>query len=1069
MIGEWHNKMEGLFPVEMREIKFFCSSIDTNTCRRADILLNNKRTCEIQHSNISNKEIENRFNDWDKFGKEIIWLVDGNTDDVICEKLSSNNYLIIFNKSWKYKSFIKKYEYILLEINNKVFKIELQKIKNKMIELKEYKDINSVIEVLKTNPENIWDFWEGKNVIKCNLTIHQQGAGNGKTYGIWKSIAENIDKKTFIIITKQHSAKNVIYEELTDQIKRKEYHIKNLIEKTEKNTIKHFVIKYIHKQTKRECIVIIGTIDSFCYNLSDTQENGINFFSGILKTIKKNGMSKVSEYGFFKYAGQILYLNKQTEIWIDEAQDLENEYLYAMTRLMLDTNSDINIVGDKLQTLENEDNFLTSIIIEGLPNIKINIMEYKNDNRRIKVKDMYNRINKIIKFEKYSLPEIKCDTKLKEINYQTIEIIDSPMIYANDSDDEKINKYVSEIIELVDNEVDLNNYYPENFMFIFPIMKGNIIASELQTKLQEYWIKKFKNMGSITNEYWEKHNHNEYTQYVYLHKHTEGSCINTKDSIKATRIMSIRTSKGDGREVVFILGTTENSLKCVSKNDISLIYESHLHVALTRAKNKIYFGLVNNNDDIHSRFGEQGYVEFFPKLKKTFRLEKIYDIIDKKKIIELLDTNININDYLIKNEKIKDSENKEQVDWGYHCIKYNLYFYKVILNIVNNKDINSDFKKSQLNTVLKKLSTINIIEKKPIFFYDFLNKHQYCKKKCCKNGLKEFPLCNLSDKPKYNEYLDIIKKRMIKIQKYIKNNNFKKLKVFDSVILIYMIQLYSSLKFADMSPADLYNITHFFQIDSSKEKELLETVNKVDNIIENNLIIKNNNINWNIFKHIKLEANNNDFNINKLQFNIIGNTETEIYHIILKSDLSKLNFWDTMIEVLMERFLIYNPNSNNDKDIQKFQGKKINTFILILNENRIINIDWVWDNELKEDIKNEIKKCMFLYYSDYHKDIYKYLIDIKDIKNKGKYWGNKCDNSTPFEYISKKMKNDDYPNYIIKFFDEMHEKWINNLKSEVKEIYENNNKFYQILNKKLEIACDSYLGLSKINEIDEDF
>ena len=129
MIGEWHNKMEGLFPVEMREIKFFCSSIDTNTCRRADILLNNKRTCEIQHSNISNKEIENRFNDWDKFGKEIIWLVDGNTDDVICEKLSSNNYLIIFNKSWKYKSFIKKYEYILLEINNKVFKIELQKIK----------------------------------------------------------------------------------------------------------------------------------------------------------------------------------------------------------------------------------------------------------------------------------------------------------------------------------------------------------------------------------------------------------------------------------------------------------------------------------------------------------------------------------------------------------------------------------------------------------------------------------------------------------------------------------------------------------------------------------------------------------------------------------------------------------------------------------------------------------------------------------------------------------------------------------------------------------------------------
>ena len=39
------------------------------------------------------------------------------------------------------------------------------------------------------------------------LGVYQQGAGNGKTYGIWKSITENIDRKTYIIVTKQHSAK----------------------------------------------------------------------------------------------------------------------------------------------------------------------------------------------------------------------------------------------------------------------------------------------------------------------------------------------------------------------------------------------------------------------------------------------------------------------------------------------------------------------------------------------------------------------------------------------------------------------------------------------------------------------------------------------------------------------------------------------------------------------------------------------------------------------------------------------------------------------------------------------
>ena len=36
-----------------------------------------------------------------------------------------------------------------------------------------------------------------------------------------------------------------------------------------------------------------------------------------------------------------------------------------------------------------------------------------------------------------------------------------------------------------------------------------------------------------------------------------------------------------------------------SNNEKNIVYESHFHVALTRAKNKIYFGLQYNNDDIH--------------------------------------------------------------------------------------------------------------------------------------------------------------------------------------------------------------------------------------------------------------------------------------------------------------------------------------------------------------------------------------------------------------------------------------------------------------------------------------
>ena len=76
MPGIWHNKIENMFPKDMTEIKFVCS--DNNNSRIADVLLNKKTTCEIQHSFISREEISNRYNDWSGFGKDIIWFVDGN-------------------------------------------------------------------------------------------------------------------------------------------------------------------------------------------------------------------------------------------------------------------------------------------------------------------------------------------------------------------------------------------------------------------------------------------------------------------------------------------------------------------------------------------------------------------------------------------------------------------------------------------------------------------------------------------------------------------------------------------------------------------------------------------------------------------------------------------------------------------------------------------------------------------------------------------------------------------------------------------------------------------------------
>ena len=1032
MPGEWHTKMEKLFPKNMREVKFYCSSTSSNTCRRADICLSNTRTCEIQHSYIPEYEIVNRFNDWNKFGKEIIWLIDGNTGIEI-DKLSSGNYLIIFKEIWKYKSFIKKYDFILLEKDKLVFKIELNKIKSGMIELKEPKSLLETVNYLKTKPDKIWDFWQDDNVVKSKLSIYQEGAGNGKTFGIWKSIIENIDRKTYIIVTKQHTAKVVIYEELMDQILRFQngeqlFHIENLTDNSEENTEKHYVIKFTHKQSLRECKVIIGTIDSFCYNLSYSNAKGSEYFKGIVDNIVLKGATKIKN-GYMSFGRQYIQLSKECELWIDEVQDLPVNYLQAMCKLMYETSCSINVVGDKLQSLEFENNFVTSIEKEGLPNIEVVIKKPNNINRRIQVTNMAEKINDLINFEKYQLPKIECDNKIiKKKNINPIKIIDTPIIYTDETNNEKVNNYCNLVMDKYKFEVETNNYIPEDFIIVFPIMKNNVIAGELQTKIQEYWTK--------------KSNNNNYIQYVYLHKHTEGTVINTKDSINATRIISIRASKGDGRKVVFVFGITESSLKIVSNKEKRLVYESHLHVALTRAKNQIYFGLVKNNDDIHKRFLETGYVEYLPTISKKINLEKVTDLINKDKLIILLLKN-NISSEKILKKEI-NIQSKQPVDWGYHCIKYQTFFYNIILNIINNKYDNLSKEKSELFVNLEIISNYKIQEYNVNEFYKFLCTYQY-------KELPHFPICKLSDKPEYKNYYNIIKNAINNVQKKIKKNCIDKLNVYESIILIYMIQISHSQKYAEITPMDIYNITDFFQSNINKEIELLNNITNIRNIINTSGIQDYKNINWNILKHIELNSNNDYFKINKLQFPIIGNNETDIIHIVLETNISHLNFWDITIKILLERFLIYNPKSKHD--IIKFKNKKINTYLFLLDKNSFLKFDWDWDKLLLNEIKSEIKIVLEKYYQNNHNDIYKYFTYIKE--NKKELWEQEPDKIID-NIINHCNDNKNYPDYIIKVFEDI------NTKIEDEEEYDYVNKFVSFnnkLNKKLTKKIDKYLQL----------
>ena len=87
-------------------------------------------------------------------------------------------------------------------------------------------------------------------------------------------------------------------------------------------------------------------------------------------------------------------MNKKTQLWFDEAQDLPKEHIPAIAKLMLSYKVDIGVVGDKLQSLCHEENVFTNLstIAKYIKNVHPYIPKPTNKNRRINVKGLAEEI-----------------------------------------------------------------------------------------------------------------------------------------------------------------------------------------------------------------------------------------------------------------------------------------------------------------------------------------------------------------------------------------------------------------------------------------------------------------------------------------------------------------------------------------------------------------------------------------------------------------------------------------------------------------------------------------------------
>jgi hypothetical protein len=123
---EWHKNWQNKFDIVEEHIGN----------RIADAIVHDN-VIEFQHSYISIDEVKQRGIDYLAYNKKLNWIIDCNDSISIYER--GNIYLIKFIKdTWKYEHFISN-EFIFLNVNNRLFKINPSLVKSNMIDVREYK------------------------------------------------------------------------------------------------------------------------------------------------------------------------------------------------------------------------------------------------------------------------------------------------------------------------------------------------------------------------------------------------------------------------------------------------------------------------------------------------------------------------------------------------------------------------------------------------------------------------------------------------------------------------------------------------------------------------------------------------------------------------------------------------------------------------------------------------------------------------------------------------------------------------------------------------------------------
>jgi hypothetical protein len=559
-----------------------------------------------------------------------------------------------------------------------------------------------------------WDKCSECEQYAGTIYFNQRGAGCGKTYESIHLLhdARFHHKTTFIYLTKMRSAKKVIEEELTAQFAQRqfpgEYSLIRESEEGRKQYVAHVRDTGTEARPGRgEIKVVIGTIDAFTYALRVKSKvyQGSDMFKRIVCDILQ-GNVQLAPDGLITFAQPNLCLSDKCLIIIDEAQDLEREYIMAFQEITRKTNIDTWVIGDRLQSIFKEDNLFT--YLNGLPETpqlqkdspgKNVVMRFHNE-------QLKTFVNKVVPFAANGLPEIEGICTLPCCGYTHENDVcpyhvdfNMPFIWKC-QDDEFIDHYIRKLLGDMREKVVRHGYLPKNFCFIFPsVSEKNQFIPPLYASLAEFWEEIFledtmysemlvQNMRKDAS-YWDskilrRTDDTNFYNHVIHHSSENNGTIDLTESVNATRIMSIHASKGQGCECVYFLGINDRTLGVFSDHDVaeSLVFESLLHVGLTRSKQYLWVGITGPEKGFpegqmkrFEEFSKERIVKTAPMLKFRTSTNELareickFDKSDDASYLKLLNQQVDLERfreaYCVQQGRCKEVN----IDWGHHVIR----------------------------------------------------------------------------------------------------------------------------------------------------------------------------------------------------------------------------------------------------------------------------------------------------------------------------------------------------------------------------------------------------------------